>query len=368
MTPKFGLTGKPMTRLIHNQNIVSKTRLPSPDEVKQQFPLSAALSERILGYRTTIENILDRKDHRLIMVVGPCSIHDTEQALLYANKLKALADKVSDTIFIVMRVYFEKPRTTVGWKGLINDPHLDDTFDITTGLQQARTLLLQLTEIGLPAGTEALDPVVPQYIHDAISWTAIGARTSESQTHREMSSGISTPVGFKNGTDNNLDTAVNAIASASKPHHFLGIDQDGRCTVFHTSGNAYGHVILRGGEQPNYDSVNVALCEKALEKAKIAKNIIIDCSHGNSQKKPELQPLVLNDCVHQIIDGNASIVGMMLESHLHWGNQPLPEDLSTLKQGISITDACIDWQTTEDALLKAHELLKTVLPKRLASS
>lgn len=353
-----------MTRQIHNQNIVSKTRLASPDEIKQAFPLTANLSDRIISYRKTIEDILDRKDHRLMMVVGPCSIHEPELALEYARKLKALADEVSDSIFIVMRVYFEKPRTTVGWKGYINDPHLDDSFDISTGLQEARRLLLTLTEMGLPAGTEALDPVVPQYIHDVISWTAIGARTSESQTHREMSSGISTPVGFKNGTDNSLTTAVNAIESASKPHHFLGIDQDGCCTVFHTSGNAYGHVILRGGDKPNYDSVNIALCEQALEKASLARNIVVDCSHGNSQKKPELQPLVLNDCINQIIDGNQSIIGMMLESHLNWGNQSLPKDLSQLEHGVSITDACIDWPATENAILKARDMVKEVLKQR----
>jgi 3-deoxy-7-phosphoheptulonate synthase len=264
-----------------------------------------------------------------------------------------------------MRVYFEKPRTTVGWKGLINDPFMDDSFHIEKGLFMARELLLNLAETGLPTATEALDPITPQYLSDLITWTAIGARTTESQTHREMASGLSTPVGFKNGTDGSLDVAINALHSVSRGHHFLGINQDGQCAVFHTRGNDYGHVVLRGGGgKPNYDSVSIALCEKELKAADVPVNIAVDCSHGNSSKDPALQPLVVDNCVNQIIEGNTSIVGLMLESNINRGNQPIPEDHSKLKYGVSVTDACMDWATTEKLLRSAHDKLRDILPKR----
>jgi 3-deoxy-7-phosphoheptulonate synthase len=320
----------------------------------------------VLDGRLTVENILDRRDHRFMIVVGPCSIHDPAAALDYAQRLTRLADEVSDTLYIVMRVYFEKPRTTTGWKGLINDPHMNDSFDIEEGLQLARKVLLDINELGLPTGTEALDPISPQYLSDLIAWSAIGARTTESQTHREMASGLSTPVGFKNGTDGGLLVAVNALLSVSKPHSFLGIDQDGQVAVIRTKGNRYGHIVLRGGAKgPNYDSVTIALVEKELARNSLPANIVVDCSHANSNKDPSLQPLVMNDVVHQIMEGNQSIVGTMLESNINAGNQPIPADLSQLKYGVSVTDACIDWMSTEKLLRDARQKLKDVLPNRV---
>jgi len=350
---------------LNNLNVLSQDLLPTPAKVKNDLPLSAKAEKVILEGRETIRNILNHKDHRLFVVVGPCSIHNTDAALEYAKKLRELADKVSDTLYIVMRVYFEKPRTTVGWKGLINDPAMDDSFQIEKGLYTARKLLLDIAEIGLPTSTEALDPISPQYISDLITWTAIGARTTESQTHREMASGLSTPIGFKNGTDGGLDVAINAMHSASQGHHFLGINQEGQCAVFHTRGNKYGHVVLRGGGgKTNYDSVSIKLCEKELKKADLPLSIAVDCSHGNSKKKPELQTLVIENCVNQIIEGNQSIVSFMLESNLNWGNQSIPENLTDLKHGVSVTDACIDWDTTEKALVEARDKLQAILPKR----
>lgn len=322
--------------------------------------------ETVLEGRETVRNILNRQDHRLFVVVGPCSVHDIDAAMEYAKRLKALSEELEDTIYIVMRVYFEKPRTSVGWKGLINDPNMDDSFHIEKGLDMARKLLLDLAEMGLPTATEALDPITPQYLSDLITWTAIGARTTESQTHREMSSGLSTPVGFKNGTDGSLTVAVNAMHSVSHPHHFLGINQDGQCAVFHTRGNNCGHVVLRGGGgKPNYDSVSIAVCEEELRKAGLPENISVDCSHGNSNKDYTLQPLVLENCANQILEGNNSIIGVMLESHLNAGNQPVPEDLSQLQYGVSVTDACIDWDTTEKILRETREKLRDVLPLRM---
>jgi 3-deoxy-7-phosphoheptulonate synthase len=261
--------------------------------------------------------------------------------------------------------YFEKPRTTVGWKGLINDPDMDDSFHIEKGIRIARGLLLDLARAGLPAATEALDPIMPQYLGDLITWTAIGARTTESQTHREMASGLSTPVGFKNGTDGSLTVAINALKSARQPHHFLGINEDGRTAVMQTRGNAYGHVVLRGGAgRPNYDSVSVALCEQELRKAGLPERIVIDCSHGNSNKDPALQPLVARDAVEQVVNGNRSIIGLMLESNLGAGNQEIPADRSKLRYGVSVTDACIDWTLTEKTLKDLAILLKPVMQGR----
>jgi 3-deoxy-7-phosphoheptulonate synthase len=352
---------------VDNINVVAQERLPTPAEVKAKLPLSERARQTVLQGRRTVEAILDGRDPRLLVVVGPCSIHDVKAAREYARRLKQLHDAVSDSLYIVMRVYFEKPRTTVGWKGLINDPRLDDSFHIEEGLHLARELLLDIAELGLPASTEALDPITPQYIGDLITWTAIGARTTESQTHREMASGLSTPVGFKNGTDGSLQVAINALQSAATGHSFLGIDQNGQCTVLRTRGNRYGHVVLRGGAQPNYDSVSVALAEKELQKAGLRTKLVVDCSHANSNKDPALQPLVLENVVNQILEGNQSIIGVMLESHLNWGSQKLCSDLSKLAYGVSVTDACIDWSTTEACLRDAASRLRGVLQKRLAS-
>jgi 3-deoxy-7-phosphoheptulonate synthase len=354
-----------MDSQLHNVNVVAKTDLPTPAEVKAALPAGPEIERAVLEHRRTLQAILDGRDPRLFVVVGPCSIHDLQAAHEYAERLKALADEVGDALYIVMRVYFEKPRTTVGWKGLINDPDMDDSFHMEKGISQARELLLHLVELGLPTATEALDPIMPQYIGDLIAWTAIGARTTESQTHREMSSGLSTPVGFKNGTDGSLAVAVNALKSAGQPHHFLGINQDGQAAVFRTRGNKYGHVVLRGGGgRPNYDSVSVTLCEQELKQAGLPARIVIDCSHANSNKDHRLQPLVARDCVEQIIAGNHSIVGLMLESNLHEGNQSIGTDLGALEYGVSVTDACIDWQTTEATLRQAAELLRPIIRQR----
>lgn len=350
---------------LSNINVISQELLPTPEQIKNLLPLTPAAETTVLNGRKVLRRILDGQDPRLFVVIGPCSIHDIKAAKEYAEKLRQLAEQVQDTLVLVMRVYFEKPRTTIGWKGLINDPYMDDSFHIEKGLYLARELLLHLASIGLPTATEALDPITPQYLSDLVTWTAIGARTTESQTHREMASGLSTPVGFKNGTDGSLSVAINAMHSASRPHHFLGINQNGQCAVFHTRGNRYGHVVLRGGAgRPNYDPANIALCEKELLANGLATNIAVDCSHGNSSKDPGLQAQVADNCVKQILEGNTSLVGLMLESNLHWGNQPIPADLSQLKYGVSVTDACIDWPTTEKLLLNARGKLKDVLPMR----
>jgi len=356
---------KPAESQIYNVNVTARTILPPPAQVKAEYPLSPTLEGFILKSRRTLQNIIDARDPRLFVVLGPCSIHDVAAAMDYAKRLKALADAVSDTLFLVMRVYFEKPRTTVGWKGLINDPDMDDSFHIEKGIGVARSLLLDLARLGLPTATEALDPIMPQYLGDLITWNAIGARTTESQTHREMASGLSTPVGFKNGTDGSLTVAINALKSARQPHHFLGINEDGRTAVMQTRGNAYGHVVLRGGAgRPNYDSVSVALCEQELRKAGLPARIVIDCSHGNSNKDPSLQPLVARDCIEQVVNGNHSIIGLMLESNLEAGNQEIPVDRSKLRYGVSVTDGCIDWAGTDKSLRELAVLLKPVVQAR----
>lgn len=349
---------------IENTNIRDQEVLITPAALKEQLPLTDAARRTVLEGRQTINNILEGKDPRLFIVVGPCSIHDPEAAMEYAKRLKTLADQVSDTIYLVMRVYFEKPRTTTGWKGLINDPHLDDSFDIERGLKLGRQLLLDIAELGLPTATEALDPISPQYLQDTISWSAIGARTTESQTHREMSSGLSMAIGFKNGTDGSLDVAVNAMQSTASPHSFLGIDQNGQVAITRTEGNAYSHVVLRGGGgHPNYDSVNVALCEKELREAGVREAIMIDCSHANSNKDPAMQPLVMQDVAHQILEGNTSIIGLMVESNLNWGKQSIGP-WSEMKYGVSVTDACIDWETTENAINEMRDKLRDAIPRR----
>ena len=347
---------------LQNVNVASSDLLATPEEVKRRLPLTARAAATVLRSREAVRAILERRDPRLFVVVGPCSIHDVGAAREYASRLKALADEVQSTLLPIMRVYFEKPRTTVGWKGLINDPDLDDSFHIEKGILMARELLLHVAELGLPAGTEALDPIMPQYLSELITWTAIGARTTESQTHREMASGLSTPVGFKNGTDGSLEASINALKSVRNPHHFLGITQQGQSAVFRTRGNPHAHIVLRGGGgRVNYDAVSIALAERQLAQANLPVNIVVDCSHGNSNKDPGVQPLVAENCVTQILDGNRSIVGLMLESHLKGGNQPIPKDLSKLEYGVSITDPCIDWPTTETLLRKLHESLKTIV-------
>lgn len=344
---------------LRNIRIISQEPLLTPRLLRAELPATATAKKTVQAGRQAIENILDRKDNRIFVIVGPCSIHDLDAAMTYAKRLKKLAERVQETIYVVMRVYFEKPRTTVGWKGFINDPDLNDSFNITKGLRLGRKLLLDLAEMGMPTATEALDSATPQFIGDLISWTAIGARTSESQTHREMSSGLSTPVGFKNGTDGSLATCVNAMQSASFPHSFLGIDSDGQIAITHSTGNPYSHVVLRGGRNgPNYDSVNIALTEQALGEANLSQSIVVDCSHANSNKNPILQPLVMENCIHQITDGNRSIVGLMIESHLNEGSQKISSDLKKLRYGVSVTDGCISWETTEEMLRKADETLK----------
>ncbi len=346
---------------LQNVNVISSDLLATPEEVKRRLPMTQKATSTVLGSRETVRNILERRDPRLFVIVGPCSIHDVAAAREYAGRLRELSARVESTLFLVMRVYFEKPRTTIGWKGLINDPDMDDSFHIEKGIFLARELLLHVAELGLPAGTEALDPIMPQYLSELITWTAIGARTTESQTHREMASGLSTPVGFKNGTDGSLSTSINALQSVRRPHHFLGITQQGQSAVFRTRGNLHAHVVLRGGGgRVNYDAVSIAVAERELTAAGLPATVVVDCSHGNSNKDPNLQPMVAENCVAQITDGNRSIVGLMLESHLRGGNQPIPKDLGKLEYGLSVTDPCIDWETTEALLLRLHQSLQSV--------
>jgi len=331
-------------------HVVETCPLLAPVEVKAELPITNAIAKVVSDARARIRNILNGSDRRLLVVVGPCSIHDVKAAREYAEKLAKFRDEVSDALEIVMRVYFEKPRTTVGWKGLINDPHLNGTFDINYGISMARGLLLDVAKLGLPSATELLDPIVPQYLADLISWTAIGARTTESQTHREMSSGLSMPVGFKNGTDGSIDVAINALLSARQPHRFLGVNNDGRASIVTTTGNPDGHIVLRGGKQgPNYDHAHVEAIANRLRDRQLAPYLMIDCSHDNSGQDYKNQPLVLQDICEQVRDGQESIVGIMLESHLNRGKQPL-KDLAKLEYGKSITDGCINFETTTEVL------------------
>ncbi|WP_414575660.1 3-deoxy-7-phosphoheptulonate synthase [Anabaena sp. CCY 9402-a] len=347
-----------MHNKLSNTNIENYHVLLTPNEIKSKVPLTSSAEKTVWKFRKEIEQILDFQDRRKFIVVGPCSIHDPQAAIEYANRLQDLGDRVQDKLLLIMRVYFEKPRTTVGWKGLINDPNMDDSFLVEQGLLIARNLLVQLAELGLPSATEALDPIIPQYIGELITWSAIGARTTESQTHREMASGLSMPVGFKNGTDGNIQVALNALHSARTPHNFLGINPEGQVSVFETKGNAYGHVILRGGSQPNFDVESVQQVETQLKQANLPPRIVIDCSHGNTNKNYKLQPTVLENVVQQIVDGNTSIVGMMLESHLSEGSQPINCKKEELKYGVSVTDPCIGWEETEQIILAAHKKLK----------
>ncbi len=347
-----------MKQLI-NARIVSQEMLPAPSVIQQEIAHTKKSLASVLNGRAQLEDILNRRDARRFIVLGPCSIHDPEAAMDYAKKLKPLAAEVADVLLLVMRVYFEKPRTTVGWKGLINDPGRDDSFDIVRGIRIARQLLRDIGELGLPTGTEALDPLMPQYLGDMVSWNAIGARTTESQTHREMASGLSTPVGLKNGTDGSLAVAINAMQAARTPHAFLGIDAEGCTSVIRTTGNEHSHLILRGGSAPNYGEKAVAQAEELLAKAGLPSSIVIDCSHGNSNKDHKRQVAVLEDVIGQIRAGNRSIVGMMLESNLVEGSQKIQADLSKLVYGQSVTDACIGWEDTEAAVRAAADALRS---------
>lgn len=341
-----------------NLNVVSIRTLITPRALKAKLPMTAAANKTVVEGRAAIQRILDGEDRRLLVIVGPCSIHDEQAAIEYANRLAELAQAVKDQLLIVMRTYFEKPRTTIGWKGLINDPHLDGSYDMAAGLFKARDILLRVAKLGLPAATEVLDPIVPQYITDLKSWAAVGARTTESQTHREMASGLSMPIGFKNSTDGNLRIAIDALLSARHPHHFLGIDQDGRTCVLGTRGNAYCHIIVRGGQdRPNYDPVSIIMTEEQLREAGLAPRIMVDCGHANSGKRPRLQAHVLKSVLQQRLDGNTSIIGVMIESNLREGRQTLESGGKNLKYGVSITDPCLGWKETERLLRFAHREL-----------
>ena len=332
---------------IDNLHIIGYEELPAPGDLKDEFSLTGDALQTVQSGHRSVKKILERKDSRLIVVVGPCSIHNPDEALEYARLLKPLADELAEDLLILMRVYFEKPRTSVGWEGLIYDPHLDGSHRIDHGLRIGRKLMLDIAQIGLPIGIEALDLISPQYLQDLVTWTAIGARTTESPTHRKLASGISSVVGFKNNVDGSLMVAINAIRSASAVNSFISVTEEGKVAVFRTEGNPHCHVILRGGKSPNYDRESVAGCEKELHKAGLDENIMIDCSHGNSQKDPSNQKIVLDEVASQIRQGNKSIIGVMLESNLEEGNQPIPDDLEEIKYGVSITDACINWVTTE---------------------
>jgi 3-deoxy-7-phosphoheptulonate synthase len=336
-------------------NITTMVRLSTPRAIKERLPATESINATVVEGRATVQRILRHEDPRFLVVAGPCSVHDPEGALEYAARLVKLREELKDRLYIVMRVYFEKPRTTVGWKGLINDPHLDGTYDIENGLKQARRLLLDITQLGMPAGTEFLDSIVPQYIADLVSWAAIGARTTESQTHREMASGLSMPVGFKNGTDGSLQIALDAMQAANAPHSFLGVDQDGFTSIVRTKGNKFGHVVLRGGRAgSNYDAESIAAAVTSLEKAGQNPVMLVDCSHANSNKQHAQQEEVARSVVAQRAAGNKALIGLMLESYLMEGNQPVPADRAQLKYGVSVTDACVNWETTERILRDAH--------------
>lgn len=336
----------------HNIHIEQISPLISPMDLKGKLPGNPYLYEQIARNRQVIKDILTGKDSRLLAIVGPCSIHDTAAAMDYAHRLKALSKKVESRLFVIMRVYFEKPRTTIGWKGLINDPDLNDTRDMSKGLHVARKLLIDIAELDLPIATEVLDPITPQYISDLISWASIGARTTESQTHREMASGLSMPVGFKNGTDGDIGVAIAAMQSAQNPHSFIGIDDHGKTAIIRTKGNMEGHVILRGGRNaPNYDAQTIRTVVDALQKVHLNSHIVIDCSHANSSKDYQNQPVVLKNILEQRQKGNNHIIGFMLESNIAEGSQKIPSNLSELKYGVSVTDACIGWESTESLLL-----------------
>jgi len=343
----------------NNLKVSGLTPIIAPADLKQVFPLSDEAASFVTESREAIKNILQGKDSRMMVIVGPCSIHDPKAALEYAARLADLGRELSDRLLLVMRVYFEKPRTTVGWKGLINDPELNGTHQISKGLGIARQLLCAITDLGLPIAGEMLDTITPQYLADLVSWGAIGARTTESQTHREMASGLSFPVGFKNGTDGNLQIAMDAMQAAHHPHSFLGINRDGQISIVRTTGNQEVHIVLRGGNDgPNYSPEDIANTETKLAKAGLSQSIMVDCSHANSFKDHTRQEEVLASVLTQIRQGSKSICSVMIESNLEAGNQSIPADLKDLKYGVSVTDKCVDWPTTERMLRTAAKLLK----------
>jgi 3-deoxy-7-phosphoheptulonate synthase len=343
---------------LQNVNIESSTSVVSPIELIKTLPVPEDVAKRVVRQREDVKRILSGEDKRIFVIVGPCSIHNHDIAVEYATLLSKLATKVEDRLLVVMRVYFEKPRTTVGWKGLINDPFLDGTFDMGAGVRMARETLLEVAKLGLPVATEMLEPITPQFIADLVTVASIGARTTESPTHRQMSSGLSMPVGFKNSTEGSLEVAINAMNAAEAPHSFLGIDGEGKICVLKTKGNPWGHLILRGGRTgPNYDSASLANAVEMLGKANLSPRFVVDCSHANSNKDYSQQAVVWNDVIDQRMGGNDAIIGLMLESNLQEGKQSLPEDLSQLKHGVSITDGCIGWEETESLILGAFEKL-----------
>lgn len=343
-------------------NVQDMTPLTPPRALKAELPMTPTVNKTVVTGREELQKILKKEDPRLLAIVGPCSIHDPGAALEYAGRLNAMREELADRLCIIMRVYFEKPRTTVGWKGLIYDPHLDGSDDMATGLRTARKVLLDINALGLPAGTEMLDTITPQYHADLVTWAAIGARTTESQIHREMASGLSMPVGFKNSTEGNFQVAINALESARQPHTFLGIDQDGQTCIVRTSGNPWGHIVLRGGNGgPNYDAQSMEDAAKQLRKVGVDPAILVDCSHANSNKDHELQENVWNELVQQRVAGNRDLVGIMVESNLEAGNQKIPKDLSQLRHGVSVTDACVNWETTERMLRHAYAQMGEIL-------
>ncbi len=347
---------------VQNVNVVGIRTIVTPRQLDAELPKSATVHQTVIDGRDTIRRILRGEDKRLLVVIGPCSVHDPVSALEYAKRLAAIRGQVADELFIVMRVYFEKPRTTVGWKGLINDPHLDGTFEMNHGLRLARKLLLDINAMGLPCATELLDPIVPQYIDDLVAWAAIGARTTESQTHRQMASGLSMPVGFKNSTDGSVQIAIDAMKAARSGHHFLGIDENGATCIVQTRGNDDGHIILRGGSgRPNYDPENVASAAGLLRQAKLSDKLMVDCSHANSSKKHENQCVVWESLIEQkkVSRDGSPIVGVMIESNLFEGRQDIGADLTQLKYGVSITDACIGWSDTERLMLTGAQKLRS---------
>lgn len=348
-----------MIRRTENLRVTEVKRLITPAQLKSKLPITEAANRTVVEGREAVQRILDGKDSRVLVVVGPCSIHDEAGALEYAERLLRLSREVADEMVVVMRVYFEKPRTTIGWKGLIYDPNLDGSDDVELGLHRARELLLKVNDLGLAAATEFLDPIVPQYIDDLVTWAAVGARTTESQTHRQMASGLSMPVGFKNSTDGSLQVALDAMLSARHSHSFLGIDSGGSTSIVRTTGNPYGHVVLRGGKAgTNYDPESIAAATAALAKAGLPTALMVDCSHANSAKVFARQEEVWNSVVEQRVGGSRSLVAVMVESHLFEGNQPLPDDRSKLKYGVSVTDACVGWETTVRMLHHGHAALK----------
>jgi 3-deoxy-7-phosphoheptulonate synthase len=348
------------TQDLHVKEIVP---LSSPNKLKAQTPTTETANATVARSRERVIRILRQEDPRLLVVIGPCSIHDEKSALEYATKLNALRKEFADRMEIVMRVYFEKPRTTIGWKGLINDPHLDGSQDIETGLKIARKLLLEITGMGLPAATEFLDPIVPQYIADLVTWAAIGARTTESQTHREMASGLSMPVGLKNSTDGSLQVAIDAMGATRNSHSFVGIDQNGVTAIVRTAGNPHAHVVLRGGRaKTNYDAESIRSAEEKLISEKLPPVLMVDCSHANSEKKFAKQEDVWHSVIQQRMEGTKSLIGVMVESHLNEGNQPIPKNAADLKYGVSITDSCIGWETTERMLRWGYEKLADEMP------